>query len=69
MPASFTSTGLVEELAAEVDGSTVEIARSAHGSEVLIQGLVAPGDEMETDNSEDNHGDEQEASTRRWFIE
>ncbi|SDN15958.1 uroporphyrinogen-III synthase [Halogranum gelatinilyticum] len=43
VPSTFTSTGLVEELAAEVDGSTVEIARSAHGSDVLIQGLETAG--------------------------
>lgn len=43
VPSTFTSAGLVEELAAEVDGSTVEIARSAHGSEVLVQGLEAAG--------------------------
>lgn len=43
VPSTFTSAGLVEELATKVDGSTVEIARSAHGSEVLIQGLEAAG--------------------------
>ncbi|SFL32698.1 uroporphyrinogen-III synthase [Halogranum rubrum] len=43
VPSTFTSAGLVEELAGEVDGSTVEIARSAHGSDVLIQGLEATG--------------------------
>ncbi|RBI59773.1 uroporphyrinogen-III synthase [halophilic archaeon] len=43
VPSTYTSTGLVEELAAEVDESTVEIARSAHGSDVLIQGLEAAG--------------------------
>jgi uroporphyrinogen-III synthase len=43
VPSTFTSVGLVEELAAEVDESTVEIARSAHGSDVLIRGLEAAG--------------------------
>lgn len=43
IPSTFTSTGLVEELADEVEGETVEIARSAHGSDVLIQGLKAAG--------------------------
>ncbi|WP_049972766.1 uroporphyrinogen-III synthase [Haladaptatus cibarius] len=43
VPSTFTSAGLVEELAAEVSGATVEIARSAHGSDVLIQGLEAAG--------------------------
>ncbi|WP_227357237.1 uroporphyrinogen-III synthase [Haladaptatus salinisoli] len=43
VPSTFTSTCLVEELAVEVDGSTVEIVRSAHGSDVLVQGLKAAG--------------------------
>lgn len=43
VPSTFTSAGLVEELTAEVDGSTVEIARSTHGSDVLIQGLQSAG--------------------------
>ncbi|WP_129113971.1 uroporphyrinogen-III synthase [Halegenticoccus tardaugens] len=43
IPSTFTSTGLVEELADEVEGKTVEIARSAHGSDVLIQGLKEAG--------------------------
>jgi len=46
VPSMFTSRGLVGELAAEVDGSTVEIARSAHGSDVLIQGLEAAGGDI-----------------------
>lgn len=41
IPSTFTSTGLVERLADEVEEQTVEIARSAHGSDVLIQGLEA----------------------------
>ena len=43
VPSTFTSAGLVAELSAEVDGSTVEVARSAHGSHVLINGLEAAG--------------------------
>ncbi|MFD1643652.1 uroporphyrinogen-III synthase [Halohasta litorea] len=43
IPSTFTSTGLVEELADEVEGNTVEIARSAHGSDVLIRGLKEAG--------------------------
>ncbi|RBI59362.1 uroporphyrinogen-III synthase [halophilic archaeon] len=43
VPSTFTSEGLVEELSTKVDGQTVEIARSAHGSEVLIQGLEDAG--------------------------
>ncbi|WP_160135587.1 uroporphyrinogen-III synthase [Halococcus salsus] len=43
MPSTFTSAGLVDELATEVNGSTVEIARSAHGSDVLVRGLTAAG--------------------------
>lgn len=43
VPSTFTSAGLVEELTAEVVGASVEIARSAHGSDVLIRGLAAAG--------------------------
>jgi uroporphyrinogen-III synthase len=43
VPSTFTSAGLVEELASEVEGSTVEVARSAHGSNVLLQGREAAG--------------------------
>lgn len=43
VPTTFTSTGLVEELSDAVEGATVEIARSAHGSEVLIRGLEEAG--------------------------
>lgn len=43
VPSTFTSTGLVDELAPEVDRSTVEIARSAHGSKVLNRGLTDAG--------------------------
>ncbi len=39
VPSTFTSAGLVDELATEISGATVEIARSAHGSKVLIHGL------------------------------
>ncbi|AGB31692.1 uroporphyrinogen-III synthase [Natrinema pellirubrum DSM 15624] len=43
VPPTFTSTGLVDELAAEVEGQTVELARSVHGSDVLVEGLEAAG--------------------------
>jgi uroporphyrinogen-III synthase len=43
IPVTFTSAGLVKELSDEVEGKTVEIARSAHGSDVLIQGLEEAG--------------------------
>ncbi|RKD88568.1 uroporphyrinogen-III synthase [Halopiger aswanensis] len=43
LPSTFTSEGLVKELAGEVEGNTVEIVRSAHGSDVLIQGLEDAG--------------------------
>jgi uroporphyrinogen-III synthase len=43
IPSTFTSAGLVEELADDVEGKTVEIARSAHGSDVLVQGLKEAG--------------------------
>ncbi len=43
VPSTFTSTGLVDELSADVEGQTVELARSAHGSDVLAEGLEAAG--------------------------
>ncbi|WP_248910277.1 uroporphyrinogen-III synthase [Halocatena marina] len=43
IPSTFTSAGLVEELADKVEERTVEIARSAHGSDVLTQGLEEAG--------------------------
>ncbi|RQH01004.1 uroporphyrinogen-III synthase [Natrarchaeobius oligotrophus] len=43
VPEEFTSSGLVATLADEVDGSRVEIARSDHGSERLLDGLEAAG--------------------------
>lgn len=38
-PETYSSSGLVELLAGEVDGHTVEVARSDHGSQVLLDGL------------------------------
>lgn len=43
VPSTATSRGLVEALSDEVGGHTVEIARSAHGSEILIHGLKDAG--------------------------
>ena len=43
VPEEFSSTGLVEALAAEVAGARVEVARSDHGSAVLTDGLDAAG--------------------------
>ncbi|ADJ17109.1 uroporphyrinogen-III synthase [Halalkalicoccus jeotgali B3] len=43
VPSTFTSAGLVEALADKISGSTVEIARSANGSNVLPQGLESAG--------------------------
>lgn len=43
LPSTFTSQGLVNELSGEVAGRTVEIARSAHGSDVLPRGLENHG--------------------------
>ncbi len=43
VPETYTSSGLVERLADEVDGARVEIARSSHGSPVLLDGLEAAG--------------------------
>lgn len=43
VPAEFSSTGLVAALADAVDGATVEVARSDHGSQVLLDGLNDAG--------------------------
>ena len=43
VPEEFSSTGLVEELADEVAGARVEVARSDHGSSVLTDGLDDAG--------------------------
>ncbi len=39
VPAEYSSAGLVAALADEADGQTVELARSDHGSDVLVDGL------------------------------
>ncbi len=43
VPDEFTSAGLVDALASEVDGRRVEVARSDHGSDVLTDGLDDAG--------------------------
>jgi uroporphyrinogen-III synthase len=43
VPAEFSSAGLVEALADEVAGARVEVARSDHGSSVLLAGLQDAG--------------------------
>ena len=43
VPAEYTSAGLVERLRDEVAGATVEVARSDHGSDVLVDGLREAG--------------------------
>jgi len=43
VPEEYSSAGLVETLADEVTGTTVELARSDHGSEVLVDGLESAG--------------------------
>ncbi|WP_440988417.1 uroporphyrinogen-III synthase [Haloarchaeobius baliensis] len=43
VPDEFSSTGMVELLAERVDGARVEVARSDHGSQVLLDGLEAAG--------------------------
>lgn len=43
IPGEFSSHGLVSTLATQVDGERVEIARSNHGSNVLIDGLIDAG--------------------------
>ena len=43
IPDEYTSSGLVEALDGRVDGRTVEVARSDHGSPVLLEGLREAG--------------------------
>jgi uroporphyrinogen-III synthase len=43
VPGEYSSAGLVEALSGEVAGATVELARSDHGSDVLVEGLEAAG--------------------------
>ena len=43
VPEEYTSSGLVAELEEAVDGARVEVARSDHGSSVLLEGLEAAG--------------------------
>ncbi len=43
VPEEFTSSGLVEALSDEIEGKRVEVARSDHGSAVLLDGLEAAG--------------------------
>lgn len=43
VPEEYTSGGLVDALAEHVDGARVEVARSDHGSAVLLDGLESAG--------------------------
>ncbi|WP_226482280.1 uroporphyrinogen-III synthase [Natrinema amylolyticum] len=43
VPEEFTSSGLVAALESRVDGARVEVARSDHGSPVLLEGLEGAG--------------------------
>lgn len=43
IPETYSSTGLVESLAEEAAGRRIEVARSDHGSEVLLDGLAEAG--------------------------
>ncbi|OLZ42316.1 uroporphyrinogen-III synthase [Natrinema saccharevitans] len=43
VPEEFTSSGLVAALSDAVDGARVEVARSDHGSPVLLDGLADAG--------------------------
>ena len=43
VPAEFSSAGLVAALGERVDGARVEVARSDHGSQVLLDGLNEAG--------------------------
>ena len=46
VPETFTSAGLVEVLAEQIQGAHVEVARSDHGSDVLLSGLDDDGAEV-----------------------
>lgn len=43
VPEQYDSTGVVAELRDEVDGASVVVARSAHGSDTLLDGLCEAG--------------------------
>ncbi len=43
VPEEYTSRGLVDRLRGEVEGTRVEVARSDHGSTVLLEGLEDAG--------------------------
>ncbi|ELY90662.1 uroporphyrinogen-III synthase [Natrialba hulunbeirensis JCM 10989] len=43
VPDEYTSSGLVAELESDLDGVRVEVARSDHGSPVLLDGFEAAG--------------------------
>ena len=43
VPEVYTSAGLVEHLRGDVDGARIEVARSDHGSPVLLEGLGTAG--------------------------
>jgi len=43
VPETYTSDGLVSALEGSVDGARVELARSDHGSSVLVEGLFDAG--------------------------
>lgn len=46
VPEEYSSAGLVETLEDDVEGTTVEVARSDHGSAVLTDGLADAGAEV-----------------------
>lgn len=43
VPETYSSSGMVDRLADEIDGAKVEVARSDHGSAVLLDGLEEAG--------------------------
>ncbi|SDR27989.1 uroporphyrinogen-III synthase [Natronobacterium texcoconense] len=43
VPEEYTSSGLVATLQEEVDGTRIEVARSDHGSDVLLEGFEDAG--------------------------
>jgi uroporphyrinogen-III synthase len=43
LPDSYSSEGVVDHLSPYVEGKTIDIARSSHGSKYLISGLISNG--------------------------
>jgi len=65
-PEIYSSTGLIELLADEVDGRTVEVARSDHGSDVLLEGLDEAGAKWTETTLYNSCGRPRPVSQPRW---